>query len=98
MIRKPSPADERPKPALTVHSSARSTDSRGRGTQAPTQIPPREWRDIFLHVFHGISAGRISGEIALKFDGEPERQSVVRVVLPLCYGRFDGLDFAQRRL
>jgi hypothetical protein len=98
MIRKLSPADERPKPALTVHSSARSTDSRGRGAKARRDLCWREWRDIFLHVFHGISADRISGEIALKFDGEPERQSVVRVILPLCYGRCDGLDFAQRRL
>ena len=60
MIRKSNPADEAPKPALRVHTSTRSSDTRGRGAQAPTQIPPAGWRDILLRVFQGISEDSIT--------------------------------------
>jgi membrane protein len=40
-------------------SSYPSGDSRGRGAQAPSDIPPAGWRDIALRVIHGISDDRI---------------------------------------
>jgi membrane protein len=49
----------RPK-VTAVHSSGRPEDSRGRGADAPTEIPPEGWRDALLRVFHGISEDRIT--------------------------------------
>src|SRR3979411_2665013 len=48
------------KPVLTVHTTDRSGDTRGRQAQTPTQIPPAGWRDVALRVFHGISKNRIT--------------------------------------
>jgi membrane protein len=48
------------KPVLTVHTTDRSGDARGRHAQTPTQIPPAGWRDVALRVFHGISKNRIT--------------------------------------
>src|SRR5712671_582323 len=48
------------KPVLTVHTTDRSGDARGRHAQTPTQIPLAGWRDVALRVFHGISEDRIT--------------------------------------
>jgi membrane protein len=60
MIGRSKPADERQKPALTLHTSSSSSEARGRQAQAPTQIPPAGWRDIVARVFKGISEDRIT--------------------------------------
>lgn len=48
----------RPKPV--IHSADRPENSPGRGPQAPTDIPPKGWRDVLLQVVHGISEDRIT--------------------------------------
>src|SRR3954454_16624245 len=54
-------SDSRSSAQWTVHSSDNSSDpSRGRRAQAPTDIPPKGWRDVLLRVFHGISEDRIT--------------------------------------
>ena len=35
-------------------------EDRGRVAEAPSQIPPKGWRDVLLQVFHGISEDRIT--------------------------------------
>jgi membrane protein len=52
-------SSHRTKPALSVHTSDRSGDSRGRHAQTLAQIPPAGWRDVALRVFQGISENRI---------------------------------------
>jgi membrane protein len=61
MASKPKSLESRPSPEWTVHSSDKSSvQSRGRHAQAPTDIPAKGWRDVFLRVFHGISEDRIT--------------------------------------
>jgi membrane protein len=60
MERNSDPSALRPKPPLAAHSSSRSADSRGRGAEAPTDIPQKGWRDVLLRVFHGVSEDRIT--------------------------------------
>jgi membrane protein len=60
MERNSDPSALRPKPPLAAHGSSRSADSRGRGAEAPTDIPQKGWRDVLLRVFHGVSEDRIT--------------------------------------
>jgi membrane protein len=60
MARNSDSSARRPKPVSAVNTSDHSADSRGRGAEAPTDIPPKGWRDVLLRVFHGISEDRIT--------------------------------------
>src|ERR1700731_4732255 len=60
MARNSDSSARRPKPVSAVNASDRSADSRGRGAKAPTDIPPKGWRDVLLRVFHGISKDRVT--------------------------------------
>jgi membrane protein len=61
MAGQPKPLERRSSPEWTVHSSNNSSvQSRGRHAQSPKDIPTKGWRDVLLHVFHGISEDRIT--------------------------------------
>jgi membrane protein len=51
---------ERPRSAQPDPALDDSADVRGRGAQAPTEIPAAGWRDVLLRVVHGISEDRIT--------------------------------------
>jgi membrane protein len=40
-------------------AQGRTDEDRGRAAQAPTDIPPKGWKDIVLRIYHGISEDRI---------------------------------------
>jgi hypothetical protein len=42
-------------PPWPANASDGSGDERGWSARAPTEIPPKGWRDVILRVFHGIS-------------------------------------------
>jgi membrane protein len=51
----------RSSPDLGVQASPNSSvQPRGRYAHAPTDIPPKGWRDVLQRVFHGISEDRIT--------------------------------------
>jgi hypothetical protein len=47
-------------PPWPANASDGSGDERGWSARAPTEIPPKGWRDVILRVFHGISEDRIT--------------------------------------
>ena len=60
MARNSDPFARRPEPVSAVDGSDRSAGSRGRGAEAPRDIPPKGWRDVLRRVFHGISEDRVT--------------------------------------
>jgi membrane protein len=60
MARNSDSSARRSKPVSVVNTADHSADSRGQGAEAPTDIPPKGWRDVLLRVFYGISEDRIT--------------------------------------